>query len=196
MDPIKRIQDDRQDARNHGEANADLCFLALCEGNEPSARTLVLRDVTRDGFMLFISKTSPKWRTIKANPRAELLIWFAHSQTQYRVHGTITELPRDIVEKHWQRRPAGSKYLDHSYADYAGQSTPIESRDKLVKHISAMRKEVPEESMTAPETAAGVILAPDTIEILDLNMPNRIHDRRLFTRAEKGGDWNEQPLMP
>ena len=60
MDPIKRIQTDRQDARNFDDPNADLCFLALSESGKPSIRTLVLRDVTAEGFTLFVNKTSPK----------------------------------------------------------------------------------------------------------------------------------------
>ena len=34
MDPIERIQADRQDARNNDDPNADLCFLALSESGQ------------------------------------------------------------------------------------------------------------------------------------------------------------------
>ncbi len=194
MDPIKRIQEDRQDARSHDDPNADLCTLALAENNRPSVRTLVLREVSEEGFILYISKTSPKWTVIHHNPVAELLLWYTHSQTQYRISGTITEIDKGIVDHHWLRRPAASKFMDHSYKTIGAQSSPIESRQVLVGHINQMREDLDEETLTAPDTAAGVLIKPETIELLDLNMPNRIHDRRRFTRTQTG--WLEQQLIP
>ena len=194
MDPIARIQADRQDARNHDDPNADLCFLALSESGRPSVRTLVLRDVTADGFTLFVNKTSPKWSTMQANKQAEMLIWYTNNQTQYRVNGLIEELEPSVIEQNWHRRPAGSKYMDYAYQSLGAQSSEIDSRDELVEHIEGLKEEHPEKEMVTPESAAGILLRPEVIEMLDLNVPNRIHDRRRYALVD--GKWQSTQLIP
>ena len=194
MDPINKIIEDRQSARDRDDANANVCFLALSENNRPSARTLVLRDINDTGFTLFMNKTSEKWRTLKENNRAELLLWFASVQRQYRVRGHIEELDRTSIASNWPRRPAGSKYLDYAYSLYKRQSGQIESHAALKQHITTLKKRQPEKSLTTPETATGIALVPDEIEVLDLNDPDRIHDRKLFFRDKNS--WNVTQLMP
>jgi pyridoxamine 5'-phosphate oxidase len=194
MDPIARIQADRENARNFDDPNADLCVLALSESGKPSVRTLVLRDVTADGFTLFINKTSPKWSIIQANNKAEMLIWYTNSQTQYRINGLIEELDPSVIDHNWHRRPAGSKYMDYTYQSLGAQSSEIDSRDDLVGHIKGLKEEHQEEEMVTPKSAAGILLRPEVIEMLDLNMPNRIHDRRRFVL--KDGKWQSTQLIP
>ena len=194
MNPINKIIEDRQTARNLNDSNANVCFLALSDNNRPSARTLVLRDINDTGFTLFINKTSEKWRTIKKNHRAELLLWFASVQRQYRVRGHLEELHRTSVESNWPRRPAASKYLDYAYTLYQQQSMQIESHAALKQEITTLRARQPEESLKTPETATGMALVPDEIEILHLKDPDRIHDRKLFFRDKN--IWKVTQLMP
>ena len=194
MDPIARIKAERLDARNADDPNADLCFLALSESDKPSVRTLVLRDITADGFTLFINKTSPKWSIIQANTQAEMLIWYTNSQTQYRISGLIEELAPSVIEHNWHRRPTASKYMDYSYESLGSQSSQIDSRDDLIKHIKELKEEHPEEELVTPESAVGIMLHPEVIEMLDLNSPDRIHDRRRFVFTD--GEWRSTQLIP
>jgi pyridoxamine 5'-phosphate oxidase len=194
MDPIARIKTERQEARNQDDPNADLCFLALSESEKPSVRTLVLRDVSNDGFTLFINKTSPKWSIIQTNNKAEMLIWYSTSQTQYRIYGLIEEIPPSIIEHNWHRRPPESKYIDYSYESLGSQSSQINSMDDLTGHIKELKEAHPEEEMVKPESAAGIVLRPQVIEMLDLSTPNRIHDRRRFDLVD--GKWQCTQLIP
>ena len=194
MDPIERIQADRQDARNNDDPNADLCFLALSESGKPSVRTLVLRDVNTDGFTLFINKTSPKWSIIQSNNKAEILIWYNNSQTQYRINGLIEELTFSVIEQNWHRRPVESKYMDYAYQSLGPQSSKVNSRGDLVEHIEGLKEAHPEKEMVTPESAAGIVLRPEVIEMLDLNSPNRIHDRQHFSLIN--GKWQSTQLIP
>lgn len=189
--PIERLQQDRQSARSLNDSNADICFLAL---TDPSVRTLVTRDISEVGITLFINKTSAKWASIERDPRGEILFWFSSLQKQYRVSGAIEELARAEIEHNWPRRPSGSKYLDHAYEAFARQSSAIDSRDSLVEHINRQKETVAEDGMATPPGATGITLRPASIECLDLNALNRIHDRRLFTKT--GSGWQEQALMP
>ena len=194
MDPIERIKNERQEARNQDDPNADLCFLALSESEKPSVRTLVLRDVSDDGFTLFINKTSPKWSIIQTNNKAEMLIWYSTSQTQYRIYGLIEKLSPSIIEHNWHRRPPESKYIDYSYESLGSQSSQINSIGDLTGHIKELKEAHPEEEMVKPESAAGIVLRPEVIEMLDLSTPNRIHDRRRFDLVD--GKWQSTQLIP
>ena len=194
MNPLDRIARDRQSARNHDDSNADICFLSLSDGNLPSVRTLVMREINPDGITLFINKTSHKWRITRANHQAQALIWFPSVQRQYRVTGGIEELDRHIIENNWHRRPVGSKYLDYSYEQFAPQSSELENRDSLMEFVRDLRTRVAEDDMSTPDQAAGILLRADVVECLDLNNPERLHDRTRYTLTE--GDWQPTAIMP
>ena len=194
MNPVDKIVADRVSARGFNDPIADVCFLALSDDNRPSVRTLVMRNISEAGFTLFVNKTSEKWRILEANNRAELLLWFSTLQRQYRVRGIIEELDRESIENNWPRRPTGSKYLDHAYSHFQRQSSSIESHATLARYIQDFKQDNPEKSLTTPATATGLKLIPGEIEMLDLNDPNRIHDRRLFRRDHD--NWVATQLMP
>ena len=140
MDPLKRIREDRQSARQLGDSNADICFLALSDDTGPSVRTLVLRDIIDNSISLFVNKTSPKWQAIVAQEKSQVLIWFASLQRQYRISGRLSEIKRAVIEENWHRRPAGSKYMDHTYEALGAQSSVIDSRETLVEFINGLKK--------------------------------------------------------
>ena len=194
MNPINKIINDRQSARDRRDPNADICFLALSKNNQPSVRTLVLRTISDDGVTLFVNKTSEKWKILKSNKRAEFLLWFSTVQIQYRIRGIIAEIDRRSIETNWPNRPPDSKYLDHAYSDFQTQSSCIESHAHLLQHINEFKRDNPEDSLAVPDTAAGLHVQPHEIEMLDLNHPSGIHDRRLFRKDEDS--WNATQLMP
>ena len=180
LNPVSQIIQDRQAARDQGDTNADICFLALAGDAGPSVRTLVLRDIEQTRFTLFLNKTSPKWRIMEACPQAQLLLWYNSVQRQYRISGKLRELPQEIVQTHWQRRPIDSKYLDQAY-DYLGaQSSILDRRDTLIECVAALKKKQPAEQLSMPPSVAGVVLLAEQIECLDLNSPHRLHDRRRY----------------
>ena len=106
----------------------------------------------------------------------------------------IRELPRSEIDTNWPKRPAGSKYLDHSYGVFSQQSQEIDSQDAPVNHINEFKASHEADSLVTPETATGIQLTPSEIEVLDLNDPGRIHNRQLFTRTDNG--WANRQLMP
>jgi pyridoxamine 5'-phosphate oxidase len=195
MDPVERIQSDRAQARRLDDPNADLCFLALADqdGNA-SVRTLVLREVTNDHITLFINRTSPKWQVIAAGGDAELLIWYPSVKRQYRVRGPIEEMDSATIKENWLRRPVGSKYVDHVYDLLGPQSSFIATREVLTNKIKELKAATPADDLEAPHSATGVLMRYRSIDILDLNKEDRIHDRQLFTFD--GTSWQTQVRIP
>tara|TARA_B110000196_G_scaffold312312_1_gene317421 strand:+ start:288 stop:875 length:588 start_codon:yes stop_codon:yes gene_type:complete len=195
MDPVERIQSDRAQARSLDDPNADLCFLALADSSgRASVRTLVLRDITELFITLFINRTSPKWHIIDRGGDAELLIWYPSVQRQYRIRGTLTEIDAKTIATSWQRRPVGSKYLDHVYEEMGAQSSFIDSRESLTSKLGDLKSSTSSDDLSVPPSATGVSLNYSSIDMLDLNKEDRIHDRQLFTLT--GNSWISKVMIP
>ena len=195
MDIIEQIKSNREQARQLGDTNADICFLALADpqGNA-SVRTLVLREIEESSFRLFINKTSPKYRLLTNGATFELLLWYTTMQKQYRVSGEFRELEREVIETNWHRRPIPSKYLDYFYENHAPQSSIVGSRSELKAGIEALRQAHDPDDMTTPGNAVGIELVAYRIESLNLAMEDRLHDRQVHHRTNEG--WNTEVLVP
>lgn len=195
MDPVERIQSDRTQARRLDDPNADLCFLALADNTgHASVRTLVLREISDQCMTVFINKTSPKWHTIDQGGDAELLLWYPSVQRQYRVRGPLVEIDAETIATNWQRRPVGSKYLDQVYEQMGAQSSFIASREALTHKLTDLRANTNPDELTTPPSATGINLNYSSIEMLDLNKEERIHDRQLFTLH--GDRWASKVMIP
>jgi len=84
--------------------------------------------------------------------------------------------------------------MDYSYESLGSQSSQIDARDDLIRHIKELKEEYPEEALVTPESAVGIMLHPEVIEMLDLNSPDRIHDRRRFVFTDR--EWRSTQLIP
>ena len=185
-DPVALLQADRTEARDQGDAMANLCVLATTSAGEPEARTLVLRDV--EGRLgLFFNASSPKARQIARSATVAVLVYLPSLSRQYRIRTTLEAIPAHIVGANWKLRPDVPKKMDWLYG-YRPQSSVIASREAL---LNALGSTVPEH---APESAIGYYLAPLAVERLDLAQDNGVHDRRRYVR--RGAYWHEEVLVP
>ena len=193
--PLGLLNADRQRARELGDPAAPLCVLALATmAGEPSVRTLVLRDITSTTLNLFVNRSSPKWAAIDAGARCELLVYYSSVDVQYRVAGALKSIDQAVIEENWPYRPTPAKYLDYVYQHHQPQSSPVADRSTLLGLFDNLRAKYPEDTLSAPAGAAGLQLVADRIERLDLSMPDRIHDRRLY--KFDGNTWQVQTLVP
>lgn len=201
MNPVEDITDHRNHARSEKDANADICFLSIADTDgKASIRTLVMRDITRRSFFIFISKSSPKWQALFGGVGGvgggswQLLLWYPSQQKQYRISGSQQIMDEEVVRNNWEKRPHGSKMMDLIYEYLAPQSSIIESRDELTGYVREMETKYQTDNLKAPLQVAGAELIANTIERLDLSREDRIHDRRLFTWTQD--QWHESTLIP
>ena len=188
-DPLEKLAQDRSRAFAEKDPCAGLCTLASLDGaGWPDARTLVLRDL--DGRLaVFVNATSPKFAHLD---RVSVVVWLPTVNVQYRLRCTTTPVPQATVQESWQLRPDPPKRMDWLYTTRQAQSTPVASRDELLKVLAGL--ELPE-PLVAPDTARGLFLHPELIERLDLGMENGVHDRRRYRPGNPGG-WIEEVLVP
>ncbi|XOV87417.1 MAG: pyridoxamine 5'-phosphate oxidase family protein [Pseudomonadota bacterium] len=195
QNPVQQIRDDRVQARRLEDPNADVCFLALADTDgSASVRTLVLRNITENRFLLFMNQSSPKWKILNRGGNYELLLWYPSMQRQYRITGGIHNCDPDFVRQSWLRRPRGSKYLDILYEQTIDQSEPIASRETLVAEINRIKANFDLDTQVAPAKVAGIELVASRIEVLDLNREDRIYYRMSYTL--EAGTWQPLTLVP
>ncbi|NIP16561.1 MAG: hypothetical protein GWM88_18155 [Pseudomonadales bacterium] len=191
MDPLALLARDRAEARRLEDPCANLCTVASVDSaGAPQARTLVLRDVN-ERLAIFANETSPKWHEISLNVQISVVVWLPILNLQYRLRCSTERVPAHIVHDSWHQRPEQPKRLDWFYTRHLPQSSRLPDRETLLEHLA--RIDLPE-PLTPPQTAAGLYLLPTTVERLDLNQSNGIHDRRHFELSDTG--WEQSVLVP
>jgi pyridoxamine 5'-phosphate oxidase len=196
MNPVQLIVDDRNQARTDQDPNADVCFLATSDSQgQPRVRTLVLREISENRFNVYLNEGSPKWQQLLQNSSYQLLLYYPSVSRQYRLSGSIAQLPPGTVSESWKFRPTASKYLDYYYQDKAQQGSVLRSRDELTRGISDITDRYPDAgSLEAPAHAIGIELIIASIDRLDLSNSDQIHDRRYYQLTDEG--WTEKVLVP
>ncbi len=188
IDPLGRLAADRRLARERQDPCAALCTLGnLGADGWPETRTLVLRDL-EDRLAVFVNATSPKFTQLD---RVSLVVWLPSLNVQYRLRCETEPVPRELVADSWQLRPEPPKHMDWLYTLARPQSSPIESRERLLEELASLSLPEP---LTAPDTARGFYLLPQVIDRLDLGMENGIHDRRRYLPGNPS--WSEVVLVP
>ena len=99
----------------------------------PSARLVLLKGVSEDGFVFYTNTTSRKGAELAGNPRCALLFPWHPLERQVRVDGIATLLPRAAVDAYFAVRPRGSQL--GAWASH--QSSVVAGRDELAAAYDA-----------------------------------------------------------
>jgi pyridoxamine 5'-phosphate oxidase len=157
-------------------------------GNRPSSRTVLLKEVDRDGFVFFTNYGSRKASELEASPYAALLFGWYPLQRQVRVEGVSERLPRSDSEAYFATRPRASQLGSWASA----QSSEVTLEELMAAYLRAEERfagtEVP-----CPPYWGGYRVRPATIEFWQ-GQPSRMHDRLLYRRA--GDRWELVRLAP
>lgn len=193
---LETIKQQWQEAKASNDSNSRYCTLATVSGSgQPTLRTLVLRDITDEGFVIYINETSNKYQDMATNPQLELLLFWPSLMQQYRIRGVIREISPAQMEQHWQHKPYESKLLDHFYATYQGQSSELVRRDELQQGIEALKQLYPKpESVPYVANAKGLVIQANYIEDWRGSNDN-LHNRVLHTFTDQG-EWTSKYVVP
>jgi pyridoxine/pyridoxamine 5'-phosphate oxidase len=194
--PIDIFKSNWAKAKSSGDANAEYCSLATISATgQASIRTLVLREVTDDSFVVFINKTSLKWEELQHSKQFELLVFWPLMMQQYRIRGVHTEVPVDAMRGHWAKKPYESKIIDHYYTEYQAQTSIVESRDVLLSGINELKNRYPsDEDVPFPENPRGISIKASYVEVWHGVASDRLHQRILYRLSE--GLWEQNTLVP
>jgi pyridoxamine 5'-phosphate oxidase len=171
------------------EPNA-MSLATVDASGQPSARTVLLKEVDARGFVFFTNYESRKGRELAANPKAALNIFWGGLERQVCVRGACAKVSREESEAYFAVRPAGSQLG----AWVSKQSSVVENREFLEKRLEEVIAEFARQKVPTPPYWGGYALAPSEVEFWQ-GRPNRLHDRFLY-RKNALGDWVIERLSP
>jgi pyridoxamine 5'-phosphate oxidase len=172
------------------EPNAMVLATATRDGR-PSARIVLLKEVSDLGFVFYTNYSSRKARELETNPFAALTFYWSELERQVRVEGEVCRVPRQQSEAYFRTRPKGSQL--GAWASHQSQALP--SREPLDLRLNELEaRYAGTVDIPVPEFWGGYCLLHDTIEFWQ-GRPNRLHDRLLYKRDGESG-WTLQRLSP
>jgi len=190
--PLAQFERWFADAQSGGVVEPNAMVLATVEGNVPSARTVLLKDVDREGFTLYTNLLSRKSLELRANPKASLVFpWYALHR-QVVVIGEVTEVSRDEAADYFALRPRGSQL-----GAWASQQSQPVARDQLDAAYEEAEARFPAE-VPIPEFWGGWRIRPTSIEFWQ-GRESRLHDRLQFVGSGAMDDpamWRVIRLSP
>jgi len=190
-EPIAMFRRWFDEARAAGLHEPNAMVVATADaGARPSARLVLLKGLSDDGFVFFTNLRSRKGEELAANPGCALLFPWHPLERQVRVDGVASPLSGAEVAAYFATRPRGSQLG----AWASRQSREVADRDELEAAYAAVAARYPEpEPVPVPPEWGGYVVRPEAVEFWQ-GRPGRMHDRLVYRRTDAG--WTTHRLAP
>lgn len=179
-----------------GEPNA--MVVSTLDEDGPSARIVLLKAYTPEGFVFFTGYESAKGRQIAADARVSLVFPWHDMQRQVRVRGVAEQTSEAESDAYFAVRPRGAQLA----ATASRQSAPTDSREQMERAYAETEAAFAGRTVTRPENWGGFRIRPWQIEFWQ-GQANRFHDRFVYTASDgashpldDAGGWTVTRLEP
>ena len=158
----------------------------------PNVRMVLLKDVSKGGFVFYTNFESAKGRELLATPKAALCFYWKSLQRQVRIQGEIAEVAEAEADAYF-----ASRAKDSQIGAWASiQSTPMEGRFEFEKRIAKFAAKYALSKVDRPPHWSGFRLTPTRFEFWQ-EKPFRLHDRLAYDRVSGGKEgWSTSRLYP
>ena len=133
---------------------------------------------------------SRKGEELAANTRAALLFHWKPLGRQVRIEGRVEHVTDAEADAYYATRARISRLG----AWASDQSRVLPDRAELERRLAAYEVKYPGEDIPRPPHWSGFRVVPERFEFWQ-NMPFRLHDRTVYTKAANGG-WTVGKLFP
>jgi pyridoxamine 5'-phosphate oxidase len=189
-DPMEMFERWYVEARDAGVREPNAMVVATTDPDgTPSARFVLLKGFSADGFVFSTNLSSRKGRALAADPRIALLFPWHDLERQVRVEGAAAPLPRAEVEAYFASRPRPSQL--GAWASH--QSSVVAGRDELDAAYAAAQERFADRDVPVPEEWGGYRVTPASVEFWQGRV-GRMHDRLVYRRT--AGGWATERLAP
>jgi pyridoxamine 5'-phosphate oxidase len=190
-DPFAIFAEWMKEAWDHEPEDANAMTLATAtRDGGPSARIVLLKGADDRGFVFYTNTESRKGDELAANTRAALLFHWKPQGRQIRIEGHVEPVTAAESDTYYASRPRISRLG----AWASDQSRVLPNRAELERRLADYEARYPGEDIPRPPHWSGYRVVPDRFEFWQ-NMPFRLHDRTVYTRAA-GGGWTVGKLYP
>ena len=157
----------------------------------PSARIVLLKEHSAEGFVFYTNLTSRKSEELHANPRAALVFYWMPLERQIRIEGPITRATDAQADAYFASRTRAKQI--GAWASL--QSQHLTTRETLDARNAAYEKEFAGGPVPRPPHWSGWCLSPRAIEFW-INSNARLHEREIYTRADANAAWQHGLMYP
>ena len=175
--------------REINDPNA-LSLATINRKDEPSVRMVLLKGLSKKGFIFYTNLNSPKSLDLKNNPKAAMCFHWKSLERQIRVSGNITQVTDKEADLYYNSRP----YESRIGAWASDQSKVMSKRQDFLKKIDEFKKKYKnEKKLPRPKHWSGWCLNPSSIEFW-LGDKYRIHERLKYNKVAL--NWKKEILYP
>lgn len=188
--PIEQFRQWFTDARTAKVLETNAMTLSTVDaGGKPSARVVLLKDITEKGFTFYTNYNSRKGKEIENNPYAALTFFWPELERQVRIEGKLTKVGEQTSNVYFASRPRASQIG----AWASPQSEEIPNRGILETREKDFLKKFEGVAIPRPDHWGGYELIPDKVEFWQ-GRKSRLHDRIIYYRENNG--WKRKRLAP
>ena len=191
-DPIKLFKIWMDEAKKSEPNDPNALSLATSNiNNFPSARMVLLKDFSQNGFVFYTNLNSQKGNDLNENPNAAMCFHWKSLLRQIRINGTVTQVADEVADQYYNSRD----YESRIGAWASKQSEKLNTRKQLLTSIKEYKNKYNDKNnVPRPSHWSGWNLSPLSIEFW-LDGDNRIHERLKYNK-DSSGQWIKSLLSP
>ncbi len=189
-DPINLFSLWIKDALELYKSDANACVLSTVDKeNKPSSRVVLLREISKKGFIFYTNYKSNKSNDINNNNNVCLNFYWNKLERQVRVNGFVHKVDAHHSDKYFKSRPIKSQIA----ATISPQSQEIDINTNLSTKLNNELNNKNLDLIKRPDHWGGYCVTPCIIEFWQ-GRDSRLHDRLLYKIINNR--WKTSRLAP